>query len=56
LIEHVVLWVLDELDLFSGLLLECGDDLDDRLIRLGVKALLPPHDEIGGLGARAASE
>jgi hypothetical protein len=50
-IEHVVLRVLDEPDLFPGLLLERGDDLDDRLIRLAVKALLPPYHEVGGLRA-----
>jgi hypothetical protein len=38
-------------DLLVGLLLECGDDLRDRLVLLRVEALLPPHHEIGTAGA-----
>ena len=41
----------DELDLLAGLLLEGGDDLPDRRVLLGVEALLPPDDEVGGPGA-----
>ena len=41
----------DELDLLAGLLLEGGDDLLDRLVLLGVVALIPPHHEVGGLRA-----
>ena len=33
------------------MLLEGGDDLPDRRILLGVEALLPQHDEVGGLCA-----
>ena len=51
LVEHLVLCGLDELDLLAGLLLEGGDDLRDRLVLLGVEALLPPHHEVGGPGA-----
>ena len=40
----------DQLDLLAGVLAEGGDDLLDRLVLLGVIALVPPHDEIGGLG------
>jgi hypothetical protein len=32
-------------------LLEGGDDLPDRLVLLVVIPLLPPHDEVGRLGA-----
>jgi hypothetical protein len=45
------LWMEDQLDLFAGLLLEGGDDLLDRLVLLGVVALIPPDDEIGGMRA-----
>jgi hypothetical protein len=41
----------DELDLAAGLLLECGNDLSDCLVLLGVVALLPPDEEISGPGA-----
>ena len=41
----------DELDLLAGLLLEGRDDLPDRRVLLGVVALLPPDDEVGGLCA-----
>ena len=51
LAPHVILRWLDELDLLAGLLLEGGDDLPDRLVLLGVAALLPPHHEVGGPGA-----
>ena len=44
----LVPWMEDQLDLLAGLLLEGGDDLLDRLVLLGVVALLPPHDEVGG--------
>jgi hypothetical protein len=40
-----------ELDLLPAMLLEGGDDLPDRRILLGVEALLPQHDEVGGLCA-----
>jgi hypothetical protein len=42
---------LFELDLFSGLLLEGGDDFPDRLVLLRVEPLLPPHHEVGGVCA-----
>ena len=45
-----------ELDLLAGLLLEGGDDLPDRLVLLGVVALIPPHHEVGGLGAERRQE
>ena len=41
----------DQLDLLAGLLLEGGDDLLDRLVLLGVVALVPPHHEVGGVRA-----
>jgi hypothetical protein len=37
----------DQLDLFASLLLEGGDDLPDRLLLLGVVALIPPDHEVG---------
>jgi hypothetical protein len=40
-----------EFDLLAGVLLEGGDDLRDRLVLLGIEPLLPPHNEVGGLGA-----
>jgi hypothetical protein len=46
------LWMEDQLDLLAGLLLEGGDDLLDRLLLLGVVALVPPDDEIGAAAAR----
>ena len=49
--NDLVLRGLDELDLLAGLLLEGGDDLRDRLVLLGVEALLPPDHEVGGPGA-----
>jgi hypothetical protein len=51
LIEHLILCGLHEVDLLAGLLLEGGDDLPDRFVFLGIEPLLPPHDEVGGLGA-----
>ena len=51
LVRKLLLWMEDELDLLAGLLLEGGDDLPDRLVLLGVVALLPPHHEVGGPGA-----
>jgi hypothetical protein len=50
-VEHFVLGGLNELDVLASLLLEGGDDLPDRLVLLGVIPLLPPHHEVGGLGA-----
>jgi hypothetical protein len=41
-IEDFILCGLDELDPLAGVLLERGDDLPDRLVLLGVEALLPP--------------
>ena len=41
----------DQLDLLAGFLLECGDDLPDWIVFLGVVALIPPDDEIGAPGA-----
>ena len=40
-----------DLDLLSGLLLDGGDDLRERLVLLGVVRLVPPHDEIRGAHA-----
>jgi hypothetical protein len=40
-----------ELDLLAGLLLERGNDLPERHILLGMEALIPPDDEVGGPGA-----
>ena len=45
----------DELDLLAGILLEGRDDFPDRLALLRI-ALIPPHDEIGGLGAERAHD
>jgi hypothetical protein len=42
---------LDELNLLAAPLLEGGDNLGKRRIRLRVKPLLPPDDEVGGPGA-----
>jgi hypothetical protein len=42
----------NELDLLIGLLLEGGNDLPDRLVLLVVLSLLPPHYEVGALGAK----
>jgi hypothetical protein len=42
----------DQLDLLAGFLLEGGDDLPDRIVFLGVVALVPPDDEIGGVCAQ----
>jgi hypothetical protein len=47
----VVPWMEDQLNLPAGLLLEGGDDLLDRLVLLRGVALVPPHDEVGGVGA-----
>jgi hypothetical protein len=46
----------DQLDLLAGILLECGDELPDRIVFLGVVALIPPRDEIGGPSRPAAPE
>jgi hypothetical protein len=42
----------DQFDLLAGILLEGRDDLLDRLALLRIPALVPPHDEIGGLDAK----
>ena len=50
--DHVgklLLGMEHEFDLLARVLLEVRDDLPDRLVLLG-KALVPPHDEVGGLG------
>jgi hypothetical protein len=41
----------DQLDLLTAILLERRDDLPDRLVLFGGLSLLPPHHEVGGLGA-----
>jgi hypothetical protein len=38
LLDDYILSRLDELDLLAGLLLERGDDLRDRLVRLGIES------------------
>ena len=51
LVRKLLFGMEDELDLLARLLLEGRDDLPDRLVLLRVVALIPPHDEVGGLGA-----
>jgi hypothetical protein len=48
LLDDLVLFRLDELDLLARLLLELGNDLPHRLVRLRVKSLVPPDHEVGG--------
>jgi hypothetical protein len=43
-----------DLDLLAGLLLESRDHLLERLVLLSMVRLVPPHDEVGRLCARAA--
>src|SRR3954466_8968691 len=49
--QEFLLRAEDKLDSLARLLLEGGDGLADRLVLLGVDALLPPDDEIGSPGA-----
>jgi hypothetical protein len=44
LARQIRLIVEDQLDVLPGLLLKGGDGLPDRLILLGIEALLPPDD------------
>jgi hypothetical protein len=46
------LLVEDEIDLLAAALPEGRDHLPNRRVFLGIETLLPPHDEVGGLGAQ----
>ena len=54
LVRKLCLGIQDKLDLLAAPLLERCDHLPDRLALLGIVALVPPHDEVGGPGAEAA--
>jgi hypothetical protein len=51
LVLKLILLIERELYLFTAALLESCDDISERLVLLGIGPLLPPHHEVGGLGA-----
>jgi hypothetical protein len=48
LARHVLVCVIDELDVFAGLFLVGGDQLVELLVLFRIVALVPPDHEIGG--------